>query len=71
MRRGELSGSAPLKEPGASKTRLKDGTHPPLDSACAAITSYQSINRLSPRRQQGGSYCRPNFHHRVFEGIYP
>ena len=26
MWRGELSGSAPLKEPGASKTRLKDGT---------------------------------------------
>ncbi|KAK0136076.1 THAP domain-containing protein 11 [Merluccius polli] len=30
----------------------------------------QSINRLSPRQQQG-SYCRPNSHHRAFEGIYP
>ncbi|KAK7878950.1 hypothetical protein WMY93_034204 [Mugilogobius chulae] len=47
MRRGELSGSAPLKELGASKTRPKDGSLQPSDSACAAITSYRPINRLS------------------------
>lgn len=46
MRRGELSGSAPLKEPGASKKRLKNGTPRLLDSACAAITSYQVSYRI-------------------------
>ena len=46
MRRGEISGSAPLKEPGASKKRLKNGTPRLLDSACAAITSYQVSYRI-------------------------
>lgn len=41
MRRGGKSGSARLKEPGAVRTSLKDGTPRPLDFAYAVITSYQ------------------------------
>ncbi|KAG5278174.1 hypothetical protein AALO_G00096020 [Alosa alosa] len=58
MWRGELGGSVPLKELGASKTRLKDETPQPLDSACAAITSYQTTESKATEDSFVCSICK-------------